>query len=154
MLSNLSPHFTYLEATNSDTARKNNTNNSPGTDELFAMFYTASKMEQVRRILGDKAIRINSWYRSPNLNAAVGGSKTSQHMKGEAVDFTCPSAGTPVDICKKLISSGLSFDQLIYEHSWVHISFKNPDGLNRKQVLTLVNGKYVSGITDKQGKEL
>ena len=154
MLSNLSPHFTYNEAIASSTAKQKNLDNSPGTDELFAMFYTASKMEQVRRILGDKAIRINSWYRSPNLNAAVGGSKTSQHMKGEAVDFTCPSAGTPVDICKKLISSGISFDQLIYEHSWVHISFKNPDGQNRKQVITLVNGKYVSGITDKQGKEL
>ena len=154
MITNLSPHFTYKEAIASSTAKQKNLDNSPGLDELFAMFYTASKMEQVRRILGDKAIRINSWYRSPNLNAAVGGSKTSQHMSGEAVDFTCPSFGTPVDICKKLITSELSFDQLIYEHSWVHISFKNPDGQNRKQVLTLVNGKYVSGITDKQGKEL
>lgn len=154
MITNLSPHFTYLEAINSDTARKNNVSNVPYLDAMYAMFYTASKMEQVRRVLGDKAILINSWYRSSEVNALVGGSKTSQHMSGEAVDFICPSFGTPVDICKKLISSGLSFDQLIYEHSWVHISFKNPDGQNRKQVLTLVNGKYVSGITDKQGKEL
>jgi len=86
---------------------------------------TAAHMERVRAALGNKSIHVNSFYRSPAVNAAVGSKSTSQHLLGEAVDFICPAFGTPVEICRKLIELHdlIRFDQLILEHSWVHISF-------------------------------
>ena len=92
---------------------------------------------------------INSGYRGPALNKAVGGSEKSQHCKGEAVDIECP--GTPNYDVAKWIEDNLDFDQLILEFykpgipdsGWVHVSYK-PEG-NRKSVLTAMkeNGKTV-----------
>lgn len=84
-----------------------------------------------------KPINVSSGYRCPELNRIVGGSKTSQHMKGEAADITVYSRTEN----KKLfdyIKDNLPYDQLIDEHdlAWVHVSFK-ADGVNRKQVLYL-----------------
>lgn len=126
--------------------------------ELFpAVINTANRMEVVRTLLNSQPISINSWYRCRMLNLAIGSNPdTTQHAKGEAVDFICPKFGTPIAICKKLVkySSMLMYDQLIFEHTWVHISFlSNPDVKPRQQVLTLLqSGKYAVGITDKLGR--
>ena len=84
-----------------------------------------------------KAITVNSGYRCSKLNAAVGGAKTSQHMRGEAADIT---AGSKTENKKlfELIRDNLPFDQLIDEsnYSWVHVSYVSTSK-NRKQILSL-----------------
>lgn len=150
----LSTHFSVREFTRSNTAERLGIDNSiPDLSTLENLQLVASKMEAVRTVLGNKPIRITSGFRSLALNRAIGSGDSSQHRKGEAADFDCDEFGTPLQICKAIIASGLSFDQLILEHSWVHISFKNPSSKNRKQVLSLLkNRKYATGLTNKLGK--
>jgi hypothetical protein len=99
-------------------------------------------MEKVRTILGDKPILISSGYRSPQVNAAVGGSVNSQHMSGMAVDFSCPGFGTPLAICKELEPhmKELGIDQLIHEYdTWVHLG------------LSLAPPRHMALTIDKRG---
>lgn len=153
----LSDHFSLQEATFSETAHAHNLNNIPSDHTVQVMKQTAFCMERVRAALGNLPLHINSWYRSPEVNTAVGSKSTSQHITGEAVDFTCAEFGTPVSICKKLIELKdlIRFDQIIMEGTWVHISFAISTGKPRSQVLSLLrNGSYSIGITDKQGHPL
>lgn len=150
----LSLHFTLEEAIKSDTATRMNLNNMPGGEVAVTMKHTALEMEFIRRILGDNPIKINSWYRSAPVNKAVGSSDRSQHRLGEAVDFKCPAFGTPLDICRAIIAYKhlIPFDQLILEHSWVHISFAILSGKPRGQVISLLaSNKYAAGLTNPQG---
>lgn len=145
----LSEHFSLEEATFSSTAVSRGLENIPAEAELTRMKYTASKMEIVRTLLGDNPIKINSWFRGPAVNKAVGGVSTSQHARGEAVDFTSAWFGSPLEICKLLMEhKGLvGYDQLIYEQTWVHISFvkgKQPRGT---ELTFLGKGKYKQGIS-------
>lgn len=135
----LSPNFSLDELTFSQTAARNNIDNVPTGQALTNLTNTAMQMELVRKLLG-KPISVNSGYRSAALNKILkGSSKTSQHMVGEAVDFTCRLFGTPRQIVEKIKCSNISFDQLIFEfESWVHISFTNK--APRKQILT-IDGK-------------
>lgn len=142
----LSEHF-YLEELSTSSHKE--IDNFPPQSIVSTGLYIAECMEAVRAILDSKPISISSWYRSPKLNAAVGGSKNSQHMKGEAVDFICPQFGTPYDVARKLSmhKDKLLIDQLIYEGTWVHISFVIPPRVPRLEALTyLGKGKYLSGI--------
>lgn len=142
----LTDHFHLEEVT--VTSHKEVSNDIP-TQALVVASHTAIKMEDVRRLLGDNAISVLSWYRSPSLNKIVGGSKNSQHMRGEAVDFICPGFGTPYEICKLLSQKKLELgiDQLIFEQTWVHISFVIPPMVPRLEVLTYTpEKKYVSGV--------
>lgn len=152
IMGNITEHFSWEEA--STTSHRNLDNNIPKGMEPV-IINTARQMERVRAILGNRGIHINSWYRSPEVNKAVGGSNSSQHSKGEAVDFVCPDFGGPLDICRKIIQYKelIRFDQLIYEHTWVHISFLlDPSAKPRGQVLTLLQNKsYAVGLTNKQG---
>jgi hypothetical protein len=100
------------------------------------MKLVANKCFEPLREWYGKPIRINSFYRSQLLNTKVGGSATSQHCKGEAIDI---SAGSKVEN-KKLfdwICANLDFDQVIneYDFQWVHISYKAKG--NRKQILVV-----------------
>ena len=132
----LSEHFSLAEAIHSQTACRNGIDNTPPGNIIETMKVTAEGMEKIRALLG-KSIIVSSWYRCPDLNKAAGGAVTSQHLKGEAVDFICPEFGTPLDVCKKVIDSGIRYDQIIFEFTWVHISFaENP----RHQSLELVKG--------------
>lgn len=123
---NLSKHFTLAEATNSYTAAKQGINNQPNYDQLQALKHSAAGMECVRNLLGHP-ISPSSWLRVPELNSAIGGSETSDHMSGYAVDFACPKFGSPADVVKAIQSSSIVYDQLILERvggkEWVHISF-------------------------------
>lgn len=115
---------------------------------------TALNADRVRNLLGCPMI-VTSWYRSPALNIAVGSNNnTSEHPKGQAIDFKSPEFGSPTDIVKWIVKNGdmIGFNQLILEYSWVHISFPVPPAVPKNQVLTLLyNGKYAQGITDKYG---
>lgn len=143
----LSKHFSLAEATFSSTAISKGIDNKPNPVQLNQMIHTAGKMELVREILGNLPIPISSWLRVFEVNKAVGGSPTSDHMTGASVDFKCPRFGTPREIAKLLSEhkETLGYDQLILEPTWVHISF--PIGRSRKQDLTYVKGKpFKKGI--------
>lgn len=140
---NLSDHFTLDEATFSETATRLGLNNQPDERQLSNMKSAAAQLEKVRAITG--SLRVNSWLRLPDVNAAVGGSKVSSHMDGWAID--CSSAAwTPYQICQMVKNSGIKFDQMIHEYGrWMHISFA-PE--MRQQELTIFKpeGKYKPGI--------
>jgi putative chitinase len=144
---NLSEHFTLDEMIFSSTAQRLNIDNSPPLEVVAHLTVAAISMEKVRALLANP-IRVNSGYRCPDLNKVVGGSKTSAHMTGYAVDFVCPKFGAPIQIVKAIAESGIVFDQCIQEGSWVHISF---DPRARRQLLTAHFGQggttYTAGIT-------
>ncbi|MDV6330753.1 D-Ala-D-Ala carboxypeptidase family metallohydrolase [Asticcacaulis sp. 201] len=139
-----SQYFTLDELTHTDNRTIDNT---PPSEVVAVLKQTAAQMDRVRIWLG-KPIRVNSGYRSPALNKAIGGAPNSAHCLGYAVDFVSPAFGTPRDICKKIIASDIRYDQLIYEGTWVHISF---DPRLRMQTLTAAftstGTVYSDGIT-------
>ena len=150
---NLSKNFTLTEYTKSQTALRQGIDNTPGDEHLASAKLLFEKVVQpVRDHFGPTVI--NSGYRGPALNAAVGGSSSSQHCKGEAVDIECP--GVPNYDVAKWIEDILDFDQLILEFytpgipdsGWVHVSYKSEG--NRKSVLTAMkqDGKtvYLQGL--------
>lgn len=120
---NLSENFTQEELTWSTTARRLGLDNTPPDDILANLTATAGGLEQVRALLGNHPIHIDSGYRCPELNKAVGGATNSAHMKGYAADFVCPDFGSPMDIVTALVASDIAFDKCIMEGTWVHISF-------------------------------
>ena len=109
---------------NHDANPKNDIDNSPADlNVLTALMSTADMMQEIRDLLG-KPITINSAYRCKKLNDLVGSSDRSQHLKGEAVDFTCKGFGTPEEVVKFLHSKNFLADQCFNEGSWIHISRK------------------------------
>jgi zinc D-Ala-D-Ala carboxypeptidase len=148
-MTKLTEHFTLEEFCDSQTAARQGIHNVPpaSSQERKNIQRTAEVMEDVRSILGHKPILISSGYRSPQVNAAVGGSKTSAHMSGLAADFTCPGYGTPIAVCKKLHPhmKELGIDQLIHEYdTWVHLGLTA--GAPRHQALTIDSKGTRSGF--------
>lgn len=127
---NLSPHFTLEEMIGSRDHPE--IPNQPDSTVLARLETLAWRMEQVRSILGNKPISVSSGYRSPALNVAVKGSKTSVHMEGRAIDFTSPSFGTPSEIVAALRHhiKPLGVDQILLEYprnpngGWVHVGLR------------------------------
>lgn len=120
----LTKHFKLEEFTRSATAQANGINNEPSNEHRTNLKKLANTLEEVRFILGNNPILISSGYRSKSLNALVGGSPTSDHANGLAVDFTCPKFGSVQKICETLAESGLAFDQIIFEQGdthWIHL---------------------------------
>ena len=147
----LSQHFSLDEFEVSETAARLGIDNHVPAHLMGDLMYTARALEVVRQALGKVPVVITSGYRSPALNAAVGGAKTSQHMAGQAVDFIVPGFGRPIEVCRKILEAGVVFDQLILEFSsrsgtggWTHISFV-PSGA-RHQVLTIDRRGIQRGI--------
>lgn len=145
---NLSDHFTLAELTASDTAARLRLGNTPTAAHLANLRQTALRMEEVRRLLGSKPIRVTSAYRNPVVNRAVGGVANSDHALGWAVDFTCAGFGDPLAICRTIEAADIQYDQLIHERKpsgawWVHISF-HPR--MRPQSLTYNGSAYRQGI--------
>lgn len=135
----LSPHFTIQEFTQSQTAGRLGINNDLPLELYEAAKRTAEGLEKVRLRLRSHPIHISSGYRCLALNAAVGSKNTSQHVKAEAVDFTCPTFGSVNQVIEAIIDSDIEYDQLISEYAsngggWIHISFNDS---NRKQALII-----------------
>ena len=148
----ISKNFALSEMTKSATAERLGVDNTPSSIHLVNLTHLAIHILQpVRDQFG--VITINSGYRSPALNAKVGGSKTSQHCNGQAADFE--SFSTPNPDLAKWIANNLEFDQLILEFydgvnpnsGWVHCSY-NLMG-NRKKIMTALKTK--SGVQYKNG---
>lgn len=124
---NLTPNFTLEELTSSETGARHGLDNTPNPVAYQNLVRLAKFLEEVRKVLG-KPVVINSAYRSPEVNAAVKGSKNSQHMVGCAADIKVPGM-TPDQVCRAIIQSKLQYDQLIREFdSWTHISIPNEEG--------------------------
>ena len=136
-MTKLSAHFTLEEFTFSQTAARKGLDNTPSPQVLANLRRTAEGLEGVRIILGGAPINVSSGYRSPAVNAAVGGAKASQHLTGEACDFTAPQFGPPQAVFDAIKRSGIGYDQLLLEFDrWVHISFADRQ---RKQALVIDN---------------
>lgn len=145
----LTPNFYLSELTVSELSMRKGVENVPDPFAVQNLFKLAELLEKVRTALGNKAVLVSSGFRSMALNTAVGGSLTSDHMRGAAADFSAPSFGNTRAICEAIISAGIKFGQLIDEGGrWVHISLPEP-GVEG-QVLTAVfkNGKahYSNGL--------
>lgn len=135
-MENISKHISYAESIHSDKAIKLKLDNTPNSEQLANMKEVALMcFEPVREWYG-KPITINSFFRSLEVNKAVKGSTTSDHMKGCSIDLT---AGSKEENLKLFtwMKSNLIFDQLIWENEgeWIHVSFRK--GQNRNQVLNL-----------------
>lgn len=132
----LSEHFTLEELTVSETAARKGLDNIPDNDALFDLKRLAAFLESIRDTV-DKPIKINSAYRAPEVNASVGGSKTSQHCKGQAADIRVTGM-TPDQVVQAIIAAKLPFDQVIREFdSWTHVSIAPKDKLPRKMALII-----------------
>jgi hypothetical protein len=136
----ISKHITYVEATHNQTAIRHKKENIPNNEQLASMRLTAQKIFEPVRAHFKVPIAITSFFRSKEVNSLVGGSATSQHTTGEAMDINAAVLGK---ICNAeiffFIKDNLLFDQLIWEFGddtnpdWVHVSYKNIG--NRRQIL-------------------
>lgn len=154
VISKDTPHFKWKEVFDSNTARSRGIDNTVISQSyLQNVINTAVMMEKVRDLFNSDpkvphTIRVSSWYRCEALNTAVGGTKTSHHRLGMAVDFHVINKVTGVElpikeVVKKIMDSKLPFTQLIDEYKrWTHISFQSDN--YKRQVLTF---RY-----DAQGK--
>ncbi len=119
-------------------------NNPPTQAILDNIVNTLENMQKIREALKAPCL-ISSGYRSPPVNAAVGGASSSDHMQGMACDFSAPAYGTPADVVAAIVGMGIPFKQLILERPpnrkpWVHIAFsRSPSG--NKGDLKVYNGK-------------
>ena len=139
----LSKNFWLSELTRSQTASRYGINNQPNKAQIENLKCLCESILQPTRDYFERPLVISSGYRSPLLNARIGGSKTSQHCHGQAADFEIP--GLPNKEVANWIKSNLTFDQLILEFydgvnpnsGWIHCSYVNS---NRKKSL-IYNGK-------------
>ncbi len=137
----ISPNFFWEEATVTQQRGLDNTPPLVVIPSLVMVFN--DQMEKIRALL-DCPIHINSAFRSQAVNEAVGGSKTSQHTKGQAVDWTPMKETTLKETMDAILSSDIVFDQIIYEFgSWIHISRPDFGAEPRRSILMI--GKWTDG---------
>ena len=132
---NLSEHFSLEELTHTDHRQFDNT---PNATEMANLVRLAAFLEEVKSVLGNKPVMINSAFRCKEVNDAVGSKDSSQHRIGCAADIRVPSM-TPDEVVKAVIGSGIGYDQIIREFDrWTHISIPSVAGDNpRKQALII-----------------
>jgi hypothetical protein len=152
----LTKNFSLSELTRSEAAARKGVDNTPPPEAVENLRALAEKVLQPLRDAVGKPMRVNSAYRGPEANKAVGGSKTSQHMTGEAADIEFDGFDNK-KLAEKIVAMKLNFDQLILEFykpgdpnsGWVHVSHKR-GGPQRGQVLRAVNEggktKYLPGL--------
>jgi hypothetical protein len=157
----ISKHLSLSEVTRSETAKRKGISNTPSPEHLDNFKLLADNIfEKIRAHFG-VPIHISSGYRSKELNDAIGGSQTSQHSKGQAIDIDMDGSSSGVSNADifKFIKDNLVFDQLIAEFpkngnpDWVHVSYS--EGKNRKQILVAKkNGSKTAYIPYNTEKDL
>ena len=140
----ISKHISYKEAVGSNYAKQKGIKNKPNEEQVENMKLLAEKVFEPLREWVDAPIRVNSMFRSKELNSAIKGSLKSSHLNGEAMDITSMGGKSNLEMFH-WIKDNLCFDQLIWEFGkepkWLHVSY-NKDN-NRKQVLvTKKRGVY------------
>jgi hypothetical protein len=145
----LSKNLALAEVTRSETAKRKGISNMPTPEHLENFKKLAENVFQPIREHFGKPIHISSGYRSKALNTAVGGSLSSQHCTGEAIDIDMDGTDITNAQIFHFIKDNLNFDQLIAEFpensnpAWVHVSYEST-GKQRKQILV---AKKVGGAT-------
>ena len=150
----LTQHFSLSELTRSQTATRKGIDNQPDDEQLANLVALCECVLQPIRDHFGTSVRISSGLRVPELNAAIGGSTTSDHCKGMAADIEVPPIDN-LELARWIESSGLAFRQLILEYydgtpdsGWIHVSYDPAD--NKRQVLTATKqgGKtvYLPGL--------
>ena len=140
----ISKHISYKEAVGSNYAKQKGIKNKPNEEQVENMKLLAEEVFEPLREWVDAPIKVNSMFRSLELNTALKGSKTSSHMNGEAMDITSMGGKSNLEMFH-YIRTELDFDQLIWEFGkepkWLHVSYSAVK--NRKQVLvTKKRGVY------------
>ena len=132
---NLTEHFTLEELTVTSHREFDNT---PNDTEITNLTRLAEFLEQVKIVLGNKPVMINSAFRSKQVNDSVGSKDSSQHRVGCAADIRVPGM-TPNQVIQTIMQSDIQYDQIIREFdSWTHISIPNTvGGTARKQALII-----------------
>ena len=136
----ISKHISEKEATKSVTALRLGIDNTPDGDTLNNMKIVAEKVFEPLREYVNGPIAINSFYRSPELNQAIGGSSKSQHCEGRAIDIDDTYGYMSNKEMYEYIKNNLDFDQIIWEFGtddnpdWVHVSYVDHD-FNRQRCL-------------------
>ena len=151
---NLTKNFTLEEMIKSETALRHGMENEPGEKEIGNLKLLCEKVLQPVRDHFGKGVKVNSGFRHPDVNAKVGGSRTSDHTRGQAADIEIP--GVPNAELAEWIKDNLDYRQLLLEFytpgipdsGWVHVSYVAED--NKKEVLTATrkDGKtvYLQGL--------
>jgi len=142
----ISKHISDREGVYSTTATRRGLDNTPDSKQLDNMKLLAEKVfEPLREWVGGP-IRINSFFRGPELNTAIGGSNKSQHCKGQAMDVDDGGCNKTNAEMYKFIKDELEFDQMIWEFgddnnpNWVHVSYVSEDS-NRNRCLKAYKDK-------------
>jgi len=149
----LSKHFSLEEMTRSMVAARRGIDNTPGAGEIKNLGDLCYEILEPVRAHFDKPIMVSSAYRSEELCVAIGSKKTSQHAKGQAVDFEIN--GIPNIKVAYWLTNNVDFDQCILEFykphdgqaGWIHVSY-NEKGSNRKQILTFDGRHYENGLPE------
>ena len=144
----ISKHISYKEATYSRTATRLNIDNKPNEEQLKNMKLIAEEVFEPLRMWVGGPIKINSFFRSPKLNTAIGGSAKSQHCHGQAIDLDDTFGRATNAEMFDFIKEHLNFDQMIWEFGnddnpdWVHVSYVNDeDNRNRCLLAYKENGR-------------
>lgn len=147
-------YFSIPELTTSQTAKEKGIDNTPNeqqTDNLIQL--VGHVLDPLREAYG-KPIIVSSGFRSIELNTAIGGVKTSQHCKGEAVDIIPKEKSDLKSLFRLILSLNLPFDQLIYEKAaWIHVSMRGNKQYQRGEILTY-DGNGYKRLTREQAVEL
>ena len=136
----ISKHISYKEGVYSNTATRRGIDNTPNNEQLDNMKLLAKEVFEPLRIYVAGPIKINSFFRSPELNTAIGGSTTSQHCKGQAMDIDDTFGKMTNAEMYHWIKENLDFDQMIWEFgdddnpNWVHVSYVSAEE-NRNRCL-------------------
>ena len=136
----ISKHISYKEGVYSVTATRRGINNTPNDEQLDNMELVANEVFEPLRTWVGGPIKINSFFRCPELNTAIGWSSKSQHCKGQAIDIDDTFHKATNAEMYYYIKENLDFDQIIWEFGdddnpdWVHISYVSPEE-NRNRCL-------------------
>ena len=136
----ISKHISYREGVYRRTATRLGIDNTPNDEQLENMELVAEEVFEPLRAWVGGPIKINSFFRSPKLNTAIGGSSKSQHCKGQAIDIDDTFGRATNAEMYHFIKKHLDFDQMIWEFGdednpdWVHVSYVSSDK-NRNRCL-------------------
>ena len=136
----ISKHISYKEGVYSRTATRLGIKNNPNAEQMKNMVAIAEEVFEPLRVWVGGPIKINSFFRSPELNKAIGGSGKSQHCHGQAIDLDDTFGRATNAEMFDFIKQHLDFDQIIWEFGdednpdWVHVSYVSPED-NRKRCL-------------------
>lgn len=146
---NLSQNFTLAEMTKSATASRRGLDNTPSPQVIAALTLLCNRVLEPVRARYKRPVIITSGYRSPAVNKAAGGAASSQHILGEAADFTVHGVSN-IEVCRWM-EAELNYDQLIYEFGesgWIHASYR-ADRLRNMELSAVRRGRktvYLPGL--------